>query len=957
MALARMLIRKMVQNKWLELSLLMGLVLTVALAAGMPVYTEAMLTRMLVKDLERMEAGGLGHPGVYQIKAQMPGQRDEQRPDALAEFESYLKQEAEPGFTLPVKLAVTERETWSFEFKPVEGNRADAGANRLASFTSMPGLADHIRLLDGRLPSGEASDGVWEVLVTEKGLSTLGGVIGSVFEIKDKDLDWTVRFKAVGVFTKKSDDDLFFRDPSLGTWGKTFFIDDKLFEREFLQSRPIPLGAQIYYYLLDYTKLEVRNLDRLLDTDRQIREKTAAVSNSYSGDVNASIIKTVEKYPERASNLRTLVWSLNTPVLVMLGIYMFMVSHLISERQKTEIAVLRSRGASRLQIMASSAAEGLILCGLAFAAGPYLGLLLTRMLGASNGFLEFVSRASLTARLNGEAYRYAGLAAGASLIILLIPVFLATRVSIVGRKTAMARAGGAPVWHRFYLDVAVTGVALYGLRLYHNRLKTLKSFGLNKDMLQIDPLQFVVPALFILGAGLLLLRLYPYLIRLIYWAGRRWWPPSLYATLIQLGRSGSQYQFLMVFLIMTVATGVFSASAARTINSNVEDRTRYMNGAELVLDVPWQNDAPPEGGGGPERGGAPAETAPKPSRVHYLEPPFGPYAGLPGVEKAARVFVKKNAFFQAGKDRGQVTLMGIQTDEFSEAAWFRNGLTEYPMQDYLNVMAEDPRAVLVSRSVAEQKGVKLGDPIWIGWDGVDSRAFVVYGILDYFPSFNPLPASFDSKAKDNKPMLIVGHLRHIQTHLALEPYSIWLKLSPGASVKKIYEAMTEQKLEVAKVASTRDDLIRARNDPFLMAVNGVMTMGFLISVLVSFVGFLLYWILTLSGRALQTGILRAIGMRLSQLIGMLGAEQLLTSGAAVAIGVLTGHAASRLYVPLFESAFDPGKLVPPFQVVFDPADTVRLYVLVGVMITLGLCILGWMLSRIRIHQALKLGED
>lgn len=954
MALWMMIVRKMVQNKWLELSLLLGLVITVALAASMPVYTEAILTRMLVKDLERLQDNGLGYPGIYRIRAVMAGDKNGQRLDLLDGFEQYMKEEAEPGFAMPVKLRVTERETWSFEYKPAEGNRADATTFRTGSFTSVSGLKEHAGLLDGRWPAGGAVDGVWEVLVTEKGLGALGGVIGSVFEIKDKDVAAPIRFKAVGVITKKSDDDLFFRDPTLTSWGKTFLVEEELFQREFLQNRSIPLGPQMWHYVLDYTKLEVRHLETFLATDKSIRDRSAAMGSATSGEIYAPAVKPVETYPERSRNLRTLVWSLNTPVLAMLGIYMFMVSHLIAERQKTEIAVLRSRGASRLQIMLSWAVEGILLCGAAVACGPYLGLLLSKMLGASNGFLEFVSRASLTVRLDGEAYRYAGAAALGSFIMMQIPVFLATRVTIVGRKQSMARADRKPLWHRLFLDVIATGAALYGLRTYRSRLETLQSFGLGEGVLKIDPMQFVVPALFILGSGLLLLRMYPYLIRLVYWTGRKWWPPSLYATLIQLGRSGSQYQFLMVFLIMTVATGVFSASAARTINSNVEDRTRYTNGTDLVIEVPWLNDAPPEGGGGPQQEQTPVI---KPKRIHYLEPPFEPYAGLPGVERAARVFTKKNAYFQAGKERGQTTLMGIQTEDFAETAWFRDGLMEYGLHDYLNVLAEDPRAVLISRSLADQKDVKLGDPIWLGWDGVDSRAFVVYGILDYFPSFNPLPEFYDSKAKDNKPMLVVGHLRHIQTHLALEPYSIWLKLKPGASVGDLYGAMTDRKLAVTKVTSTRDDLVRARNDPFLMAVNGVMTMGFLISILVSFVGFLLYWILTLSGRALQTGILRAIGMRLSQLIGMLGAEQLLTSGAAVGIGVLTGHVTSRLYVPLFESAFDPRKLVPPFRVMFDPADTVRLYVLVAIMITLGLCILGWMLSRIRIHQALKLGED
>jgi putative ABC transport system permease protein len=34
-----------------------------------------------------------------------------------------------------------------------------------------------------------------------------------------------------------------------------------------------------------------------------------------------------------------------------------------------------------------------------------------------------------------------------------------------------------------------------------------------------------------------------------------------------------------------------------------------------------------------------------------------------------------------------------------------------------------------------------------------------------------------------------------------------------------------------------------------------------------------------------------------------------------------------------------------------------LYITLGFMLLLGLVILGWMLSKIKIHQAIKLGED
>ena len=63
MALFLMILRKMVKNRWLELSLLVGLIISVALASSMPIYTHAILQRMLIKDLEVLQTDTQQYPG------------------------------------------------------------------------------------------------------------------------------------------------------------------------------------------------------------------------------------------------------------------------------------------------------------------------------------------------------------------------------------------------------------------------------------------------------------------------------------------------------------------------------------------------------------------------------------------------------------------------------------------------------------------------------------------------------------------------------------------------------------------------------------------------------------------------------------------------------------------------------------------------------------------------------
>lgn len=973
MALLVMIFRKMAKNKWLELSLLLGLVITVGLASSMPIYTNAILQRLLIKDLEQLQTDTEQYPGVFWTSVNAAGGAGpEESVRKLRESDRYMKEQLQAKLDLPLKTYVIERATDRFKMLPADPNRSDAGVNRTVDLVALSGLQEHAALKDGKWPGKEPVDGVYEVVVVESALTTLKLVVGKEFIISDEGAK-PLRFKVVGVIDRNSYDDLYWYN-HLSGYASSFLLPFETFEKSFMEERLLGIRSSIWYTAVDYNAMTLDSIPAFstayAQTESFLRERFADVS------MNAPALKTMGGYYVKEAKLRFMLWSLNVPVMIMLAYYLFMVSNLITERQKTEIAVLRSRGASRLQIVASYLIEGLLLGAVAIAAGPFFGLMLTRILGASNGFLEFVQRAALKVELTREAYQYGLVAVLCSVITVILPVLFATRATIVSHKQQRGRQRKQSFWHKYFVDVALVGISIYGLETFRRRMNDLQSLGLEARDLQIDPLLFLVPALFILGCALLLLRIYPLLVRLVYGIGRKWWPPSLYSTLLQVGRAPVQYQAIMVFISVTLAMGMFSASAARTINTNASEKIMYGNGADIALRIKWEDDGPPPGmeeegekTDGEEGASSAAATGPK--KVQFAEPPFLPFTQFPGVEHAAKVFIKKEAAITAGKNNETVTMMGIDTDDFGRTAWLRNGLLDHSIYDYLNLIATDPSAVLISRSVADAFNLKPGDPIYAGWSGVDSAMFNIYGIIDYWPTWNPNPnfneksasTSVSSKknakapAKVKYPMLIVGHLSYIQNNLALEPYDVWLKMKNGADSRELYKTLEDTDIPVTSLSDAKQILIRVKNDPFQLAINGVMTLGFLISIIISFCGFLLYWILSLYGRVQQFGILRAMGIPFRQLLVMLTGEQLLTSGAAIAIGTLLGNVSSRLFVPMFQLSLQTSAQVPPFQVTFDPRDQQQLFVIVSLMLLLGLFILGSMLSRIKLHKAVKLGED
>ncbi|OUM95898.1 MAG: hypothetical protein A9Z00_05870 [Thermobacillus sp. ZCTH02-B1] len=955
MSVLIMLLRKMARNRWLVGSLLVGMLCCIALTSSMPLYKNAVLRYMLIQDLERSYEYTGNHPGVISIEIGMRTDNRGTQKAIVDRYASYWEERIVSSGILSVQLDQRVMETVRFKLTPVDPTRVDPEPERSAKFAARTGLEEKVRIVDGRLPSrNQPVDGVYEVMVTDGALSELDMLLGQEFRIEDPRVgrdDLVIR--PVAVIEEENLGDPYWSRWNLRQERNTLFLPEEAFRANFPPGGMFIYGKIGAMAVTDYTVYDTGTANYVLN----LKENLAArMMGNYNYSVSTSVwipgSDAMTAYANRELTLRNLLWSLNVPMMILIGFYLYMVSGMLIERQQAEIAVLRSRGASRLHIIAIYAMEYGLLTAAALAAGPWLGVLFTRVLGSTSTFLNFVDRGALPVEMTAEGWLYAALAAVFAWIVNLVPVVLATRVTIVDQKRARARIGKRPLWETIGLDFILLGLSFYGYWLYTQRMKDLVKLGLDGKSLSADPLLYTTPTLFVLGAGLLLIRVYPLLVALVYRIGRKIWTPPLYSTLLLVSRRNRVYHGLMLFLVLTIGTGMYNANAARTINVNMEEQIWYAGGADIVLRQHWANDAPVSQPGEPS---APRVVS---SRINWLEPPLELIATLPGVELATPVFRKEGADAWFGTKSGKVTLMGIVTDEFGMTAWMKEGLLPHHFHEYLNLIAPEPRAVLVSKTTAEYFGLKPGDEIDVGWEGRRPTRFMVYGIVEYFPSFNPNPTADEEGRRPNvPPMLVVAHLDTIQQSIGLEPYDVWVKLAEGADRGKLLEAITERNIRLETFEDTIGEIGRSRLDPFRMAVNGVMSLEFLVSLAVSFIGFMLFWLLSLQGRMLQLGIYRAMGISFRQLLGMLVVEQLLTTGAGFLIGIATGLAAGRIFVPLLKLSFDPGKIVPPFEIVSDHTDIVRLAAATGFMLALALVILAWLLKRMNIHQAVKLGED
>ena len=932
----RFVLQKMMNKKWMVLALLIGNILLISITGANAMYGEAVLQRTLMRNLSEYMTTSNNYPGLTMISCNVDYSRKQNMLDA-----------AQTLRTMPETFGVEEAA--SAEHYYVEQSRAKADVERkngmvkMITLGYMKELEEHIEIVAGRMYADQpGEEGVVEVIVSERGLSDMKLLLDETFtmqELKQEDGS-LLRIKVVGVFRNTSDEDLYWvKSPS--TMKSECLMSDENFENLFLDGTNKAHMYADLYMLLNYTQMRGSRAAHYAETSAYYTEYFDGITGCSYRDYFS---RTVDTFLSSSQKVNVTLWVLQVPIFALLAAFIFMVSRQMLDMEQNEIAVLKSRGASRLQIITTYLLQSSVLALLGLAIGIPLGAYMVQVLGSANAFLEFVKRSALPVEVNGRVLLFCGIAAVFSIAAMVLPVFRHSRVTIVDHKQKKHRKSDAPLWQRIFLDVAILGVALYLLYNYNKQKDQLALQVL--DGASLDPLLFIASSLFMIGAGLFALRILPVITFVLYRLFKKLWNPALYAAFLQVIRTRYRQGFIMVFLIMTIALGVFNAQAARTINTNREESIRYSIGADIVLKENWIQtyDSLMQG-----LTTSSAEADPEPI---YTEPEFKRYEVLEGVESAAQVVNETNGCRVKIAD-GTLTgvqVMGINTKDFGETAWFKDGLLKSHFYDYLNAMATNSNAVLVSRNFETDYGMKLGDTIYYQNKYDHTARGIIYGFVDYWPGYSP---TSDSGRTEN--YLIVANLNQLQAYWGVTPYEVWIKAED--STQFIYDFVEENQIKLLTFTDTAAEIVELKNDPVFQGTNGILTVGFIVVLVLCTVGFLIYWILSIKSRSLQFGIYRAMGMSMREIITMLIVEQIFISGTSIATGALVGWLTSKLYMPLIQVAYSAGDNTLPLRLVSEQSDMIRLVVIIGAMILVCMLILGWLISKMKIAQALKLGED
>lgn len=930
----RFLLQKLVHKKWMVLCLLIGNILMIAVASSYPLYQTASFQKMLDDEFKEYMLTNNTWPAKMELSI------TEERGSGLRNLK-----EADSFFeSLPEKLGL-EESLLVTHYHIIDSkanstmNRDDSGQKKIKLGTMLD-LKEHVEILYGSMYKDDIlENGNIEAIVSLSGLVEKDLLLGETlcFENILDPLGEPVRVTIVGVFTNSSEEDLYWQETP-DSFVSEIFIADEVFETLFLaensKSHTIKAGwSQLY----DSEKIRSEQVQDIQTNTKDI------LRNSYFSKVllTPEYVTVLANYLEKVNRIQVTLLILQVPLFVLLCAFLFMISNQMLQMEQNEISLLKSRGAKKAQIIGIYLYQSIILTLISVLPGLFLGMKLCELLGSANAFLEFVQRRSLSIAIVPTVYIYVAFAMVISILMTILPVFKYSKVTIVHLKQDLFHKKTS-LWKRLFLDLILLGISLYGYYSY------AKNSGLMINQIvkgqSLDPLLYMSSSLFLLGGGLFMLRLQPLLIQLLFIIRRKTLRPAAFAAYLQSIRSKNKQQFIMLFMILTVALGIFQGTVARTIIKNAERNLMHQTGADLVIQEVWKDNS------------AMLKIDPTATLTFY-EPDFDKYRKPKQVTAITKVFRDSGYINYGKKNQESISIMGIHTKDFGENTEMEEGLLPEPYFKYLNDISQDENGILASMNLKTQKDYQIGDEVlYYLQDGSDAKG-IIYGFFEYWPGYTPkeITIKSDGVVDTKENYLIVGHLSTMQNNWGVRPYEVWMNFDEKSDF--IYEFIEEEKINVKYYVDTNMELTKLRRDPLFQGTNGVLTMSFLVILLLCTVGYLIYWVLSIRSRDLLFGVLRAMGMSKWEIFQMLFHEQIFSGVYSILAGSFIGILGSRLYVPMLQTAYAAANQVLPLKLITDKQDLVQLFsVVFGVLLTV-MFILAVIISKLNITKALKLGED
>jgi putative ABC transport system permease protein len=953
-------VKRIISQKGLALASLVGLVVSIALTTSIPVYADAVYFRLFNENVST-NANNLNSPGQPASFALLYTFQSDpfkiKRWSDIQPVDKYLSEQAGLTMKLPERLKVRYFNTDTLSLFPANETNFGNTDTLLGwfSFSTMSDIEKHITITEGRLPKLAIDAGQpVEVLISEEMAARLGLHAGEEYVAFNRvtppsggtpvAVQIPVRVAGIWRVTNPNEPYWFIQPTFLD---ERFLVSEDIFSQQVGGYLPGLVYSSIWYLLFDGSNVhysEAVDLSgRITSTNQQAVQLLPEIR------LVQSPLTALENYRANSTLLTVQLYAISFPILGLLLAFTSLTAGLSVEERRNEIAVLRSRGALTLQVVGIAAMEGLILGGVGLLLSLPVSLLIARWIGYTRSFLDFNSATILPVRLTATSLEFGLVAVGLALISMILPTISAARHTITTYKQERSRMLRKPWWQRAWLDVILFAVTVYGAYLLR-RQGSVALLG-SRDPFE-NPLLFLIPALCVFSLSLFFLRVMPLLVSGVAWLSARTHSVGMLMATRQLSRTPGFYVTPLVLLLLTLSLSAYTASLADTVDRSLDDKTYYAVGGSVKFLDSGQSLPTFSNFGGGAQIPTPTTDTQEPTGPEYFFLPVQDYLKIPGVQEVARVGRYKMSGTLGGTETEGV-ILGVDRFEFSQAAFWRPDFSRQSLGDLMNYLAMFPDGVLIPEAYLGQKGLQAGDTLPLSVIVYQQKVdlnFKIVGGFKYFPTWYP---------KDGP--LVVANLDYLFENVGgTFPYEVWMKTAPGLSINqlKVQSSPNVGGVDLSKsfVDAAGPIIETEQLKPQRQGLFGVLSVGFFSAALLTVLGFLLYALFSFRRRFIELGVLRAIGLSYFQMVSYLAWELAFLILMGMGVGTVLGIGVASWFIPFLQLGYDEASRIPPFIVQISWPAIFRIYSLFGALFVLALIVLVVLLQRMKIFQAIKLGE-
>ena len=947
--------KRLLAQRWLTLALMLGLITAIALVMSIPLYADAVYYRILQEELGASDTSStIQRPPFAYMFRYLGSTYGTKEWEEMGPLDAYLSGPAADALGLPHKQTVRYFKTDNLRLFPTVGVAYSDATDPLAwvnlGFISQ--VEQHITILEGRLPAvtPASSDAPVEVLMSRSLAETLGTQVGEQYvtfrRIRTDQETRTVQIpvQVVGIWqaTDESEEYWFY---NLNTLENVLIVPQETYVNRVAPDYPNDINLALWYLIMDGNDVTASDVGRILARSRQVEQRAATLMSNTQ--LSISPLEALRKYQRSSGILTLFLYAFSIPIIGLLLAFIGLVVGLAVGRQRNEIAVLRSRGASAGQVVGISGIEALFLGAFALAVGIPASFQVADLIGSTRSFLNFTIDANLRLILSQSALRFGFGAVIVTLVAQVLPTTNAARHTIVTYKMEQARTLTPPWWQRAWLDVILLVPAGYGIYLLEKQGGIALPGQASGSSLFENPLLFLVPALGIFALTLVALRFLPLLMAFLAWIAARTNVVGLLLASRHLARNRGLYTAPMILLVLTLSLSAFTTSLAQTLDDHLYDQVYYKVGADARLVE--LGSTPPDASGQPGGGGAQSSASGSSSQpIVWTFVPVSEHYKAKEIKAATRRAEFDVRVQLQGKWK-EANFYGIDRLDFPKVAYWRRDFAPASLGALMNALAIANEGILLPRDFMRQNTIRVGDSMQVNVTRYGLRAEMtmkVVGDFDYFPGWYP----------DDGP-LIVGNLDYVFEQMGGQvPYDVLISTDQGVDYDALSTELRQYDINVIDWQSARKQIATLQRQPERQGLFGVLSVGFLAAAVLTVLGFLLYTLFSFRRRFIELGTLRAIGLSSGQMTFFLAWELAFLILVGIGVGTFLGAWMSDLFIPHLQVGIRPEELTPPFLVNIAWPAIMRIYALFGLLFVAALGTLVTLLLRMKIFQAIKLGE-